>query len=508
MELPRRSGLLLHVTSLPGGPYTGDLGRSAYAFADFLAEAGQAYWQTLPLNPIGDGSSPYSTIGSFATEPLMVSPELLVEDGLLGRDSLEGLPARSEGWTADFASSEAVRSRLLREAYRAFVADRAAWADAVSEFRERERAWLDDYCLFAAFQAHFGTGDWTTWPGEIVGHEPDALIAARERLDEQIDYLIFEQFLFDRQWSALKRYCNDKGIGLIGDIPMFVSHQSADVWAHQNTFLLRDDGYPEFVAGAPPDAFAHDGQRWGNALYDWEVHERTGFAWWIERIRRQLELFDVVRLDHFIGFRRYWRIPSESDTAMDGCWINAPGEKLFDALTDAFGRLPLIAEDLGSVTQEVWDLRDRYHLPGMKVLQFGFGPGGTDLHRPDCYPRESVAYTGTHDSDTTRGWYEALRHRAAAGDGHAGQELQHIHEHLGTADEAEVVRAAVRALFESPANTVIVPVQDILGLDGRHRMNKPGTNENNWKWRSKDGSLEADLAHGLRSMTEAADRLA
>ena len=506
LELPRRSGILLHITSLPGGPFTGDLGPSAYAFADFLAEAGQAWWQTLPLNPIGEGSSPYSSIASFATESLMVSPELLVEDGLLDAESLDGVPRASTDCKASFAASQLLRASLLRRAYEAFLKRPASFSPALADFRAREQAWLDDYCLFAAFCEHFGTCNWTRWPDEIVKHEKSALAAAAAELEQETDYLAFQQFLFDRQWQALKSYCHERGLGMIGDIPMFVSHESADVWAHQQAFLLEDNGLPEFVAGAPPDAFAAQGQRWGNALYDWAYHEQTGFRWWNERLTRQLELFDVLRLDHFIGFKRYWRIPRTAESAMDGCWIPAPGEALFDELVKVHGDLPLIAEDLGSVTQEVWDLRDRYQLPGMKVLQFGFDGGDDNVHRLNNYPARSVAYTGTHDSDTTLGWYKALKSRAHDGDPSAEAELRNVHERLGTWDEAEIAAAAIRALYTSPANTVILPLQDVLNLDGGHRMNTPGTSRDNWTWRLKEGEISAAVAGRLRELAESSDR--
>ena len=507
MEMPRRSGLLLHITSLPGGPFTGDLGRSSYDFADYLLEAGQTWWQTLPLNPIGEGCSPYSSIASFATEPLMVSPELLVEDGLLDGDSIEVAPTSGVSWQADFDRARRLRASLLRKAYGAFVADRSSWSEGFNEFADREKGWLDDYCLFAAFHAHFGTSDWTRWPSDILQRDASALDGARNELQAEIDYLAFEQFLFDRQWKALKRYCNDKDIGIIGDIPMFVSHRSADVWAHQSGFLLDENGRPAFVAGAPPDAFAAEGQLWGNALYDWEAHERTSFAWWIQRIGRQLELFDVVRLDHFIGFERYWRIPVESETAMDGCWISAPGEQLFRALLELHGSLPLIAEDLGSVSQEVWDLRDRFRLPGMKVLQFAFDGGADNVHRPENYPHASVAYTGTHDSNTTLGWYRTLEGRAESGDAAAEHTLREIREYVGTGEDKEVTPALVAALSESRANTVIFPVQDILNLDGRHRMNTPGTKHDNWRWRLADDSLDAASAHRLHELARVTGRL-
>ena len=509
MDLPRRSGVLVHITSLPGGAYTGDLGPSAHAFADFLADAGQGWWQTLPLNPIGDFESPYSSISAFACEPLMISPKALVEDDLLDERSLHGVPAGSKTAKADFGGSKRLRSRLLVQAHRTFL-ERGSqdMQRSFGEFRDRERGWLDDYCLFITLRSRYGTADWTTWPEDVARRAPSVLSAAREELVDDIDYFAFEQCLFDRQWQALRRHCKDRRVGIVGDVPMFVAHPSADVWAHPEAFLLDANGRPRFVAGAPPDAFAADGQRWGNALYDWEHHERTGFAWWKSRLQRQLELFDLLRLDHFIGFARYWRIPSESETAMDGQWVDAPGHAFFDELTRVHGALPFIAEDLGAVSQEVWDLRDRYGLPGMKVLQFAFGGDpGSRVHHPDEYARNSVAFTGTHDSNTMLGWYRDLQRQAQSNDATAEAELQHVQGYFEATGEVDVVDAAIRALLESPADTVIFPLQDLLHLDERHRMNRPGTTVGNWTWRLEQGQLSPALAARLHALAEATGRL-
>ena len=508
MELPRRSGILLHITSLPGGPYTGDLGSSAHAFADFLAEAGQGWWQTLPLNPVGAHLSPYSSISAFACEPLMISPKALVADGLLSEESLQGEPGDSKTWKSSFDLSRTLRSTLLGQAYQSFLADGSpGLRRSFSVFRNRERDWLEDYCLFAALKARYQTADWTSWPKEIARREPSALSAAHKTFAEKSDYFAFEQFLFDRQWKALRTHCRDRRVGIIGDLPMFVAHQSADVWAHPEAFLLDPDGRPSFVAGAPPDAFNANGQRWGNALYDWEQHERTGFAWWKSRLRRQLELFELLRLDHFIGFSRYWRIPSSSESAMDGRWVDAPGQAFFDELTRVHDELPFIAEDLGAVSQEVWDLRDRYALPGMKVLQFAFGADpGNRVHHPDDYPRASMAFTGTHDSDTMLGWYRALVRQASSDDESAKAELERVQTYFGTSHELELVDAAVRAVLASPADTVVFPLQDLLRLDETHRMNRPGTTGGNWAWRLKDGQLTGSLAGRLLALAKATGR--
>ncbi|MGB5811116.1 MAG: 4-alpha-glucanotransferase, partial [Polyangiales bacterium] len=372
---PRRSsGILLHVTSLPGGPHCGDLGPSAYAFADFLDDAGQRWWQTLPLNPMGNAGSPYSSASSFAGEPMLISPELLVEDGMLDERSLADVPTVSTSGESSFAAARETRGRLLSIARARFSNNELPPATRVefSAFVQRERDWLDDYTVFGALAKRFGTRQWQRWPTELANRGTDALGSARVELAAEIEGIAFSQFLFDRQWRALRSYCAQRGVGFIGDVPMFVALDSCDVWANRQCFLLDANGLPEFVSGAPPDGFSADGQRWDNPLYDWAYHEQTGFAWWTRRLKRQLALFDRLRLDHFIGFHRYWQIPASAASAREGQWMPAPGEAIFDELRRAYGDLPFIAEDLGAVTQEVWDLRDRYGFPGMKVLQFAF----------------------------------------------------------------------------------------------------------------------------------------
>ena len=439
----------------------------------------------------------------------MISPEALVEDGLLDEQALQGLPSGSNAANAEFIESKRVRSKLRLEAYRRFI-ERGSqqMRRHFGEFRDREQDWLDDYCLFITLRSRYGTADWTTWPEDVARRQPSVLSALREASADDIDYFAFEQFLFDRQWQALRKHCKNRHVGIFGDVPMFVSHQSADVWAHPEAFLLDANGRPSSVAGAPPDAFSADGQRWGNALYDWEQHERTRFAWWKSRLQRQLELFDLLRLDHFIGFTRYWRIPSESATAMGGQWVDAPGNAFFDELRREYGELPFIAEDLGAVSQEVWDLRDQYQLPGMKVLQFAFGGDpGNRVHHPDEYPSKSVAFTGTHDSNTMLGWYQDLQRRAESSDPAAHADLERVQSYFGTSRDVEVVDAAIRAVLESPADTVIVPLQDLLHLDERHRMNRPGTATGNWTWRLEAGQLDHALARELRALAEATGRL-
>lgn len=506
-EAARSSGLLLHVTSLPGGPWCGDLGPTAYAFADFAADAGQRWWQTLPLNPMGNSGSPYSSASSFAGEPLLISPELLVEDGLLEKTSLADFPPASVSWRASFAEARTVRSPLLERAFCNFPTNTALAAEA-SDFRVREAFWLDDYCLFGALANRFKTRQWHQWPAELANRDDDALEAARAELRERIDYLAFLQFLFDRQWRALRDHCARRGVGFIGDVPMFVALDSCDVWANRRGFLLDASGWPEFVSGAPPDAFSADGQRWNNPLYHWAYHERTGFAWWTSRLERQLALFDRLRLDHFIGFNRYWQIPAGATSARQGQWIPAPGQALFDHVRRTRGELPFIAEDLGAVTQEVWDLRDRYGFPGMKVLQFAFSDDiGRSVHLPDYYPEASVAFTGTHDSDTTLGWYRSTLRRRDEGDGRAPEELARLHGWLGTDDPGKIVSTCMDKLSASAAETVVFPMQDVLGLDGNHRMNQPGTTSGNWTWRLNEGCLDEQVTDRLRGLAGSTGRL-
>jgi len=504
----RSSGLLLHITSLPGGAHCGDLGPSAYGFGDFMAAAGQRWWQTLPFNPTGSSGSPYSSDSSFAAEPMLISPELLAHDGLLDDVALAGLPTVSISWRASFAHAKTMRGPLLKMAFRKFSAS-GELTEEFQSFRDRESFWLDDYCLFGALAERFETRRWREWPRELAHRDHAALGAARADLRDRIDYLAFLQFLFDRQWRALRDYCADRGVGFIGDLPMFVALDSCDVWANRRGFLLDEEGEPEFVSGAPPDAFSPTGQRWDNPLYDWAYHQQTGFAWWTRRLERQLALFDRLRLDHFIGFSRYWRIPADAESARDGEWIPAPGRALFDHLQRARGALPFIAEDLGAVSEEIWALRDRFGFPGMKVLQFAFSDEiSRSIHLPDHYPEASVGFTGTHDSNTMLGWYRSLLHARGAGDAQAREELVRLHAWLGTENPVEILPTCLRKLSASAAETVVFPMQDVLGLDGSHRMNQPGTTSGNWAWRLKSGVLDEHVSKRLLHLADATARLA
>ena len=481
----RASGVLLHPTSLPGRHGCGDLGAEAREFASWLSHAGQRFWQMLPVGPVGYGNSPYSALSSFAGNPLLISLDRLVDEGLLPRSSLHDPPPFKPRRT-DYAAARAWREAQLRRAFEAF-AKRTSDQPAFESFCSSQAFWLEDFALYSAIKRSRGDKAWTEWEPELRARDKGAMDRARLALRGEIEQQRFEQFLFARQWQALRDDCAAQGIALIGDLPIFVAHDSADVWAHRELFFLDPQGQPTVIAGVPPDYFSATGQRWGNPLYRWE--EPT-LKWWLARFAKLLEMFDALRLDHFIGFTRYWEIPASEPTAMNGHWVPGPGARLFDRL----GKAPLIAEDLGAVTPEVTALRDRYSFPGIKLLQFAFGTdpqAATFL--PHHYSRNSVAYTGTHDNDTTVGWFShipaAERAKALVYIGGTGKE---IHWEM------------LRAVWASVANIAIAPMQDICGLGTEARMNHPGTLEGNWEWRL----IDLPAPDRLRDMTETYGRSA
>jgi 4-alpha-glucanotransferase len=495
----RASGVLLHLTSLPGPHGSGDLGPQALGFADLLHAAGQRWWQVLPINPPGGGASPYQTLSVFAGSPALVALEPLVKRGWLDAHAVAKATPRGDPHHIDWPASIAFREAQLRHAHLTFEAtatreERAA----VAAFAVRERVWLDDFLLYAALKrAHDGAA-WFDFPPALRRREPAALAAAAIEHASELDYLRFVQWCFDTQWRALRAHCAARGIALLGDVPIFVADDSADVWAHQELYFLGEDGRPTVVAGVPPDYFSETGQRWGNALYRWDVHAARGFSWWIERLRGAFSRFDAVRLDHFIGFQRYWEVPAEEPDARNGRFLPGPGRALFDAATLALGELPLIAEDLGVLTDEVKKLRDDLELPGMRVLQFAFGAdAGSRDYRPHAYPRRSVAYTGTHDNDTTQGWF-----RDPTGDPAArALALRYL-----ASDGREVHWDMIRMALLSPADLAIIPMQDVLGLGTDARTNTPGTTDGNWCWRMRLSDLAPDSVARLRSLTETYDR--
>ena len=475
--LRRRAGLLLHVTSLPGPHGIGDLGPAAHAWVDALARAGQTFWQTLPLAPPGDGNSPYQAFSAFAGNPLLISPDLLVRDGLLRRNDLEPSPA---GPRVDFERVGPSKWRLLALAWERFNSGGASRSlrSAFDRFRREHASWLDDYGLFMALKDASGGAGWMHWSPELVRRDAAALRAARREQSEPIGRHAFAQFLFYRQLDDLRRHARSRGVKLIGDLPIFVSYDSADVWANPHLFLLDRHRRPTAVAGVPPDAFSETGQRWGNPLYDWAAMRREKYGWWVARLRAALGQADLVRFDHFRGFEAYWRVPASSPTAATGRWVKGPGRALFDALRDAIGDLPVIAEDLGVITPPVEELRDSLRLPGMRVLQFAFGDDPQNPHLPHNHVPNSVAYTGTHDNDTTVGWFASLPAR----------ERKRVRRYLPDVTDAKhAAWPMIRETWKSVAALAIAPVQDVLGLGSAARMNTPGTATGNWQWRAAEG---------------------
>ena len=491
----RSSGVLLHPTSLPSRGGIGDFGPAAYEFVDWLTAAKQTLWQVLPLQPIGCGNSPYSCTSAFAGNVLMVSLERLAERGLLDPGLLATLPDGEA--PVDFEGVRAHKLPLLRQAAAKFL------GSATGSPRERfERFcrdndwWLDDYVLFSTLRERFGEQPWNSWPEPIARRETKAIAELRTELKQQLEVERFLQFAFFEQWGALRAYGMARGIRVIGDVAIFVSYDSADVWTHPELFQLKENLSPRVVAGVPPDAFSKTGQRWGNPLYDWEALKATGYDWWIRRMRWAIETCDIVRLDHFRGFEAYWEIPAEEPTAVHGRWVNGPNATFFDALRDALGRLPFIAEDLGYITPEVHDLRKTLEMPGMKILQFGFGNPGAHIYLPHRYDCDCVVYTGTHDNDTVVGWW---RHGAT------DKEKQLASMYLGSTGRG-INWAFIRAACASVANFCIIPIQDILGLDSDARMNVPSKTTGNWSWRLPSGALTPELAAKMAALIEITDR--
>ena len=484
MNFPRASGILLHPTSLPGPYGVGDLGPEAYKFVDFLVDAGQSLWQVLPLGPTGYGDSPYACFSAFAGNTALISPERL---------NIEFQTDKNETLRRAYQNYTKTTDTNLRSAFETFA--------------QREAHWLDDYALFRALKdAHNGVA-WIDWEPALVRRTPAALARAREQLREEIEAQMFYQFLFFEQWFALKKYANEKGVKIVGDLPIFVAQDSADVWTNPDQFKLDKNGRPLVVAGVPPDYFSSTGQLWGNPLYNWERMEADGFAWWIERVRATLKVVDIARVDHFRGFAACWEIPGGDKTAERGQWVEAPGRELFTAIRKTLGQLPIIAEDLGVITPDVVALRDEFGFPGMRILQFGFGGDAKNIDLPHNYIANVVAYTGTHDNDTTVGWFESV-----AGEGSTRTEEQIERERRFcldylNSDGEEIHWDFIRAVFASVANTAIVPLQDVLGLGTEARMNLPNSTEGNWSWRYPSGSLTDEIATRLKKLTKLYGRL-
>ncbi len=501
MTFSRASGILLHPTSLPGRFGVGDLGNEAFAFVDFLAASGQSLWQVLPLGPTGYGDSPYQCFSAFAGNPLLISPAKLVEQGLLSNDDLSNGP-RFRPSRVDFGMVIDYKKTLLEKALASFKGTpEGPLRSEFARFCELSHWWLEDYALFRALKDAHGGAAWTSWDPAYAGREPAALASAREALRDRIEAEKFFQFLFFKQWSALKAYCRDRLIGIIGDTPIFVACDSADVWSHPEMFKLDSQRRPIVVAGVPPDYFSKTGQLWGNPIYDWDAMRRTGFRWWIDRLRATLEMVDILRIDHFRGFAACWEVPGQDDTAERGQWVEVPGRELFATLRNTLGEMPIIAEDLGVITPDVEALRDDFGLPGMRVLQFAFQGDSRTISLPHNYVRNCVVYTGTHDNDTSVGWFNS---KAGEGSTSTASELEHERayclDYLNS-NGGEIHWDLIRAAWASVADTAVVPLQDVLGLGSRARMNLPASEQGNWQWRFRAGALTQKISDRLRALT-------
>ena len=498
MRFPRSSGILLHPTSLPGRYGIGDLGGEARRFVDFLVAAGQTLWQVLPLGPTGYGDSPYQCFSARAGNPLLISLERLVEAGWLDASALADAPAFPDD-RVDFERLVPWKTALLESA--------VSRDPGFKKFCEGNQHWLDDYALFMALkEAHRGAA-WTRWEPGARDRDPTALAQWSERLAAPIAAQRFVQFAFFKQWRELRAYARARGIRIMGDLPIYVSHDSADVWANRRYFQLDAQGNPTVVSGVPPDYFSQTGQLWGNPIYRWDALANDGYGWWLDRFRAAFEMVDMIRLDHFRGFEAYWEVPASEATAVNGQWVKGPGARLFRAAQAKLGELPLVAENLGVITPEVEAIREEFGFPGMAVLQFAFGNDAqAPTFRPHNYPRQVVAYSGTHDCDTTVGWWSSQgRGESTRSDAEIRRERDFAMRYLNT-DGREIHWVFIRALLASVADTVLFPLQDVLGLGTEARMNQPATLGGNWRWRYRAGALTPELTERLRELTELFER--
>ncbi len=490
MRPTRVSGVLAHPTSFPGPHGIGDLGAEAYRFVDWLALASQRLWQVMPLGPTGYGDSPYAALSAFAGNPLLISLDRLQTEGLLDDDDMAAYPTL-DGWQVDYGAIIGHKAALLHRAFDRFRRGAAgSQRGDFQSFSDRERGWLDDYALFMAVKDVHEGRPWPEWPTEIRRREPEAIATWTSKLEQEIRYYKFSQFHFYRQWSDLRRYANKSGVKIVGDIPIFVAHDSADVWANQSLFRLDESGSPAVVAGVPPDPFAATGQLWGNPVFNWPAMAADGFDWWVARMRALLTLVDVIRIDHFRGFAAAWVVPADDDTAAGGRWEAGPGKSFFDTLSTAVGDVEIIVEDLGVITPDVIALRKELGLPGMKVLQFAFEEDADNPYLPHNYERCDVVYTATHDNQTTTGWFASLPHETRTA----------VQRYIGT-DGSDIAWDLIRLALSSVADIAIISLQDIMRLGDEARMNTPGRPGGNWTWRYLPHQLHDGLAAGLGELT-------
>lgn len=491
----RGSGILLHITSLPSAYGVGDLGPEAYRFADFLGQTRQSYWQVLPLHPTSPafGNSPYSSISAFAGNTLLVSPDLLVEEGLLSREDLDPIPPFPEG-RCDFFEAIRYKDKLLEQAYQRFE-EHGKGRESFEAFRLENSSWLEDFALFVVLRKRFDGKAWNQWPRELRDRDLNSLRAIKEESHNEIKKEEFWQYLFFKQWHSLRNYCHEKGVQLLGDLAIYVSLDSSDVWANPDLFKLDKEKRPVFVSGVPPDYFSETGQLWGNPVYRWDVLKKGGYLWWRERIAHNLELFDFLRIDHFRGLVAYWEIPASEKTAINGRWVKAPVKDFLNTLNKHFPHLPILAEDLGVITPDVREVMDHFALPGMKVLIFAFGEDHPmHPYLPHTYKENFLVYTGTHDNNTVRGWFEEEA---------SPEDKRRLFRYLGREVPAEEVHwAMIRLAMMSVARTVILPMQDVLGLGAEARMNRPSIAHGNWEWRLLPGQITPSVSETLLEITE------
>lgn len=494
----RSAGILLHPTSLPSKFGIGDLGPNAYRFIDFLAETKQKLWQILPLGPTSFGDSPYQCLSAFAGNPLLISFEKLVEDGIALKNILENIPEFPEEKVL-YGDVIEYKFEILELVFKYFKENpNKTINEKFEKFCEEEKNWLDDYALFVAIKDYFDGKAWNDWESDISQRKREALEYFRDYLKEEIEFQKFVQFLFFKQWIELKTYSNSKGIKIIGDLPIFVAFDSGDVWVNRHLFEVSEDGKPLFIAGVPPDYFSPTGQRWGNPHYKWDLMEQDDYKWWRERISSLLKVTDIIRIDHFRGFYNYWKIPGDAPTAETGEWVLGPGEKFFSTIEKYFGKLPIIAEDLGILVPEVYELRDKFNFPGMKILQFAFGTNGEKKFLPHRYIRNCVVYTGSHDNDTTLGWWNSIQND--------GTDTKEFFLKYSGSDGKDICKDMIRLAYSSVADIVIIPLQDFLRLGSEARMNFPGRPDGNWSWRFKWNQISDELKEEMKTFVEIFER--
>ena len=493
----RSSGILFHPTSLPGKYGIGTLGKEAYAFIDFLKKSRQKLWQIFPLGPTGYGDSPYQSFSSFAGNPYLIDFDLLIEAHLLSEEDLRDVFFGDNEEYIDYGAIYNQKYPLLRKAYENFKSsDNLEMRENFEHFKRENASWLNDYSLYISLKNHFNGLPWNEWAHDIKNREHGAMEHYKNELADDIEYHNFIQFLFFKQWGDVKRYANENGIKIIGDIPIFVAADSSDAWANPEIFLFDEERKPVKVAGVPPDYFSATGQLWGNPLYNWQKLKETNYSWWVERVRANLSTCDIIRIDHFRGFEAYWAVPYGDDTAINGQWEPGPGIDLFNAIKSQLGELPIIAEDLGLMTQGVIDLREATGFPGMKILGFAFDSGEENDYLPHTYTKNCVVYTGTHDNDTLIGWFQKAKE----------EDRQFARDYLNSRSDDEIHWDAIRGAWSSVANMAISPVQDFLGLGSEARINTPGVAAGNWQWRLRHGVLTDELAERIAKLTKVYSR--